>query len=503
MKGASSISAGSIAAGWLGHRAAWVALLVLAFLTLGARNLPWRLDDGDQARQAYVAFEMVHTGEVWFNHTPRGRMATKPPLLGWLSALSYRALDDWDLALRLPSFAAALAIAAALWRLGRHWAPWGGALAVAAFAFNMLSQRLATLVRTDMLLAATVFGAGALILLRVRDGSPWTAGQRVLLGVFVAAGLFAKGPVFLAFLVPGLLAFLWIGRSRGFRVDAGGWASWVFPVLLFGAWALIGLATREDFYEQIVVTEFAARFAVGADAVHDPKPVYAYLLPLVHRFAPWSALLIALAVSRPGRAALRREPALLWLLCWSLGGLLCLSLVPSKRLDRVFPVVPPLCLLLPGLLVAALSAEWGRRWRPVAQAAVAAGVLVSAGYTAWCVAHDDREQRAGLRHFAEGCVRTAAARGGRVAVVGEIHEGLLLYARELRFVEDEDLRDGFQRGAWSAAIVLEPLLDRGALAGDGFARVASSPPGFAPYACIVPAARAEEASLAPSVGLDP
>ena len=42
------------------------------------------------------------------------------------------------------------------------------------------------------------------------------------------------------------------------------------------------------------------------------------------------------------------SPETFWLLCWSIGGLIVMSLIPSKRVDRIFPVIPPLCLLLAG-----------------------------------------------------------------------------------------------------------------------------------------------------------
>src|SRR5258708_14006164 len=58
--------------------------LILAFFL--CRNLPWNLDDYDQAKQAYVSFEMVHEGHWWYQHTPVGKAATKPPLAGWISA---------------------------------------------------------------------------------------------------------------------------------------------------------------------------------------------------------------------------------------------------------------------------------------------------------------------------------------------------------------------------------------------------------------------------------
>mgnify|MGYP006920623902 CR=1 FL=1 len=42
------------------------------------------------------------------------------------------------------------------------------------------------------------------------------------------------------------------------------------------------------------------------------------------------------------------------------GGLIVMSLIPSKRLDRIFPVIPPLCLLL----AAQISGRYAALRRP-------------------------------------------------------------------------------------------------------------------------------------------
>src|SRR5690242_9203478 len=66
----------------------WFMLTVVAatLAMCAIRNLPWHLDDFDQAKQAFVSFEMVEGGQWWFQHTPSGDAATKPPLAGWISA---------------------------------------------------------------------------------------------------------------------------------------------------------------------------------------------------------------------------------------------------------------------------------------------------------------------------------------------------------------------------------------------------------------------------------
>src|SRR5437667_11761276 len=89
-------------------RARWIigGLLIVLFLIA---NLPWQLDDYDQAKQAFTSFQMVEEGRWSYQQTPHEHVATKPPLVGWISAGLFAVTRSWDLAWRLPSLVAALA----------------------------------------------------------------------------------------------------------------------------------------------------------------------------------------------------------------------------------------------------------------------------------------------------------------------------------------------------------------------------------------------------------
>src|ERR1700746_2670366 len=91
------------------NRIVWV-IGVLAVVLFLITNLPWQLDDYDQAKQAFTSFEMVKEGHWFYQHTPHERVATKPPLVGWISAAVFALTRSWDIAWRLPSFLAAIAI---------------------------------------------------------------------------------------------------------------------------------------------------------------------------------------------------------------------------------------------------------------------------------------------------------------------------------------------------------------------------------------------------------
>src|SRR3989442_12277754 len=97
------------------RRSLWViaAFIILLF---AVANLPWQLDDYDQAKQAFTSFQMIKEGRWFYQQTPHEHVATKPPLIGLISAALYGLSRSWDVAWRLPSFLAAVALALLLFR---------------------------------------------------------------------------------------------------------------------------------------------------------------------------------------------------------------------------------------------------------------------------------------------------------------------------------------------------------------------------------------------------
>lgn len=357
-------------------------MLALVLILFAVRNFPLRLDDYDQAKQAFTSLEMVQAGHWWYQHTPGYRLvASKPPLVGWMSAaLRPLAGGSWEIAWRLPSLLGALAILGVLWRAGEaEWPQGGGALAAGAFGFNLLTPRLATLVRTDMMLTVWITLAGLLVWRQIRRGVPWGRRERWEMFCLLLAAMMTKGPIIYAFLLPGAAVHWAMCRRRGETSLAwGGWAHWTLPLLPFALWVQRGIVTVPPFYDQVVAHEFLGRFTVGEAAVHHNQPVYFYFPHLLLRWAPWSLLFLAVRFLAPGvwkKTLAQRDT--LWLVCWALGGLVLFSLVPSKRVDRIFPVIPPLCLLLTALL-ARVEPGWARRLRRGTLAAAAALAAVCA-----------------------------------------------------------------------------------------------------------------------------
>jgi len=453
------------------RRTSFIIAFVIVLLFTGA-NLPWQLDDYDQAKQAFTSFEMIKEGHWFYQQTPHERVATKPPLVGWISAGLYVVTKSWEVSWRLPSFLAAVALAILLFRAASSaYGSIAGLVALSAFGFNLLTPRLATLVRTDMPLALVIFLIGLLIWEKIEKQEEWKSRDRVYLFALLNIAMLIKGPIVYAFLLLGIAFFQWRyrrARSPGaplFRAWFDWWP-WIASLAVFLLWVTGGILFQPGFFDEVVIREFLGRFG---ETIHRPQPLYFYLPHLVHKFAPWSILLIAIAFLN---LALRRwkigaafrgiSPDTFWLLCWSLGGLIVMSLIPSKRVDRIFPVIPPLCLLLAALIgnralyshgsvsdastsvdsdvaghAPMATKDWATHIHRWTAGALIVAMFFTGGYVTWKVVTGYRDHRDALAIFGREVRRQAEARRWRYEVVSARDEGLLLYLHKSHYTEPD------------------------------------------------------------------
>lgn len=444
----------------------WVSWSVLTAIVVlfCLRNLPWHLDNFDQAKQAYVSFEMVELNHWWFQHTPTQNVATKPPLAGWLSAGIFLAVRWWDFAWRMPSLLPALVILCVLARGNYSQASrmdadqrlqFAGVVAASAFGLNFVAPRLATLVRTDMLLTMFIFLIGQLIFKNVRDGTNWSARDRWLVFFYLLGSMLTKGPIAYAFLLPGLLAFTLLCRRHHPPNRAwSGWWSWILPLLIFVAWAGVGTWRSDEFFDQVVRREFLGRFTTGEQAVHKSQPVYFYLPHLLLKFSPWSFVLIALLVAKKTRVAVSSKPHLWWLACWAFGGLILMSFVPSKRPDRIFPVIPPLAMLL-ACWFEERRGQHLFHWpaRRVAWAAIGLALAMSASVVIFSLVQSHRKHQGALVEFGAKARAASAEHNWRFAAVSGKDEGMLLYLRLPKFTKPARAIEGWDKGEVEALVL--------------------------------------------------
>src|SRR2546429_240102 len=124
------------------HNSAIWIISALTIVLFAITNLPWQLDDYDQAKQAFTSFEMIKDGRWIYQHTSDNHVATKPPLVGWVSAGLFATTRSWDIAWRLPSFVCAAAIVVVLFRAAaRAYGKLPAFIATSAFSLNILTPR--------------------------------------------------------------------------------------------------------------------------------------------------------------------------------------------------------------------------------------------------------------------------------------------------------------------------------------------------------------------------
>jgi 4-amino-4-deoxy-L-arabinose transferase-like glycosyltransferase len=441
-------------------RTVWVIGAVILCL-FALTNLPWQLDDYDQAQQAFTSFEMIKEGHWFFQRTPHELIAQKPPLVGWASAAIFAITRSWDIAWRLPSFLAAILLATILFRAANAaYGAAAGLVALGAFGLNLLSVRLATLVRTDMPLTLVIFLAGLLIWQKVRAGERWKPRERWEMLVLLTASMFIKGPIAFALLLPGIVLFQ---RLAGKQSTANAWCGlwpWIASFALFSIWVMCGIKFVPGFHEQVVMKEFLGRFS---ETVHRPQPVLYYLPHLLHKFAPWSVLIVALGLLsfRRKRSGIRNlfhqtKPDTLWLICWASGGFVVMSLVPSKRVDRIYPVVPPLCLLLGAQIGGFRIKKTDERALQWSAAALIFSVVFTGSYSVAKMLSDYRDHANHLEVFSRAVNKQAVAHHWRYEVIAggaAGSEGMLLYLQKPHFIKPDEAVQEWNREALDALVV--------------------------------------------------
>lgn len=324
-----------------------VAAIIYVCFFNGISNLG--LVGPDEPRYAWVAREMVESGD-WVTPRLYGKpWFEKPPLYYWEAAIRFRMFGVSEFTARLPSVRAAT-----LMTLVLAWAAWrfyGAATAravllmfptcVGVFGF----ARAAT---TDMMFSALL--GVAMICAAVLAGFP--AGNRpkrywlLLFGATLGLATLAKGPA--AVVLAGGSVGLWALATRrwkeAFRLT---YPSAVISFLVVAApWYVLCARRNPEFVRTFLISHNIERYLTSA--FQHEQLVWFYGPILLLGLLPWTALLAG--VARDGVSTWRegklRDSAGFFLACWVLFPLLFFSFSKSKLPGYILPVFPALVLLM-------------------------------------------------------------------------------------------------------------------------------------------------------------
>ncbi|MBU4232917.1 MAG: glycosyltransferase family 39 protein [Desulfobacterales bacterium] len=308
-----------------------VAGLVLFFYRLGAPGLI----DPDEGRYAEIAREFFVLRDWGIPHLNLLPYLEKPPLVYWLTALSFKVCGFTELAARLPSAVSALGGVLLAYGLGRaFWGPGPGvlgALVLASAAGYVALGRILTLDMTFALCLNLGIGLGYLALSRGQNRLwPWAY-------LALALAVLTKGPV--ALVLAGLVWVIWVAVNRRSGRSLIQIRGWVLLAVITLPWFVYVQWRYPEFFRFFVLEQHLGRFLTPA--IH-PEPLWYYVPVLLGLLLPWTWLL-PWTLTAAGRW---RDPDYRFLVIWAAVIVVFFSLSRGKLAPYILPALLPLALLV-------------------------------------------------------------------------------------------------------------------------------------------------------------
>jgi len=347
------------------------ALWLLFAFNLG--SLP--LTDPDEGRYAEIAREMLGGGDWIVPHLFGIPYLEKPPLLYWLTALSFEAFGKNEFAARLAPTLAALVGVLAVGRFaagvfGARAALWASVVLGTSALYVVLARALVT----DMLFS-TGISVALLSFLSAREQRDGRAFALAWVGLAIA--VLSKGPA--AIVLCALIVFADSISSRSpvswrWLRSFGLWLTLPIFLLLATPWFAIVQARHPEFFSFYLWKEHLNR-AAGSEHAHS----FLWYVPiLLAGLLPWTPFAIAAlpAWYREARSDSSDGAVVRFLLLWATVVFVVFSASVGKLATYILPMFVPLA-----LLVGRRLADRGGR-TPVAISTAAALVYVAATFAA-------------------------------------------------------------------------------------------------------------------------
>jgi 4-amino-4-deoxy-L-arabinose transferase-like glycosyltransferase len=473
------------------HRRGWVLLgLGIVLVTSAALRLIWlgSIPAGlshDETVKGYDAWSVLQTGRDqygdWFPLVFRGIGDQREALLPYLIVLSEAVLGPTDLAVRLPTALAGIALVGVLFLLGRElFGTRAGLIAAALLAVSPWHIQVSRLAfRAGLLPLTTALGLWLFLVALRRPRLMLPAG--LVLGLGLHTYLSAR--VFLPLLLVGVLVIYRDPLLRAADQGGRGWwgGIWTRPatqlLVGFGSMALPlavwGLLHPAEFVGHAAesagngspawqVVDVLGRYLTYLGPRHlltqgDPYPV-----PSTGRFGVLYWAVLPFAVIGLARLALRRRPGDLLVVWWLLIYPIPAALTRGAHPDwlRATCGIGVWELLSAVGAVAALdsaTARWSASAVRVSVAALAALVIANAGWFLWdySLRFPDRAAVAFNDGAAEAVRRLVEREPGYTRVVlpagvPAVHDIYLFYARyDPRRLHREGLEDAAAPHDWA------------------------------------------------------
>jgi 4-amino-4-deoxy-L-arabinose transferase-like glycosyltransferase len=323
--------------------AAIVALsLAVCMIHLGSFGL-W---EPDEARYAEIAREMLRSGNLLVPHLNYVAYVEKPPLLYWLTTLSFWIFGVSEFAARLPvALSAIVGILATYFFALRAFSRRHAILAAAILATTPLYALMAQVLTTDMTLTALVTIATFSLYLHRQEGGRWCWVAYVAMGLAVMT----KGPVGAALPIFSMLLWLTVNREvRGAIAKFRALPGLLLTMLIAAPW-FVAMTMREPGFADFYFIGEHLRRVFETDYSHS-EAFYFYVPVLAIGLLPWSILVPFLTWREAPH-----NPARSFCVVAASVTVVAFSCASAKLIPYILPAVPPLAVLITDGLV---SCAW-------------------------------------------------------------------------------------------------------------------------------------------------
>jgi 4-amino-4-deoxy-L-arabinose transferase-like glycosyltransferase len=372
--------------------------LLIVLLTWAAIYLPalGSLEiKGEEGRRILPAIRMLETGDYIIPRVGSAAYFSKPPLVNWLVAASFRLFgyrNEWTA--RAPSVLCVLAVAIAFVTVARGSLGAGGSTIAALIwltNFGMIEKgRLIEIEALYVSLCAVAMICWLSWWEQKR--SPWLTW--IVPWIFLGLGWLAKGPTHLVFFYALVLALLWQTKRWKSLFHPAHFIGIFVMLAIFAAWAIpfIQMTAGER-----VMNKWSGQSIgrITGGFFH----FWAWILTIPHAlvyFLPW---LLFLPLVRFSKFRDDRQRELARALAWSAAlPFIVVNLIPGVAPRYSLPVLTPFCWLLalsfadnafarPTWMSRRNDTLWSQVARPLVGLAIAAGVI---GYPLLAIAWEHR-----------------------------------------------------------------------------------------------------------------
>ena len=328
---------------------AWALLCLIAGLMLN-KNLEFPFFEPDESRNAQLALNILDTGNWMSLELKNEHYWDKPPLVAWMTAISFQTFGVTENAARFPgvvmTFLLVILTCAIGQRLVGFRAAWIASLLTLLSLGIPFAGRYLTMDSTLAMFATVTYLAIYRGSFCVRFRKAWW----VAAGVCVGFGLITKGPIILVLCAPPAILFSWL-TGRQIFAKPKQCLYFIIPAMLVGGpWFIATAIGTPQFLSYFLWEHHVVRFTEG---ISHEEPFWYYLPAILLMMFPASQLFLPFVkffATRKPTVRQQRNQSQGYLFLYAMWIFVFFSCSSAKLPTYILPAVPIFCLLMASII---------------------------------------------------------------------------------------------------------------------------------------------------------